>query len=319
MADAPIYCTHKEVKRVFPQIDEFDAKTPIYGWVLQSSNLYRSSGCGQVTMLFVNGNNLGDPETSSGAVNVNNEWYYDSTNDDVFFYHTSTDPKDNLMEAGEDFTALVTQFRTDASRYLDSRLDPKLPKSQWKNSKGEFDYIIIRTTALITAAFMVRGKDPNSPLLEGLEGEYEKNIELLNTGRASIGFQNTGDASKGVIRDVTYTAGKLRPVDLKGRASSVDFDRIKLKVIDAGAFGTGTYSVWVKDADQLKNNQVITADKITGDLQPLAYGLQVRFGGNDEDDEVGANDEWEIEVRGHNEEVDTSDLTGISMTRRRGL
>ena len=29
---APIYCTHKELKRVFPQLDSFDGKTPIYGW-----------------------------------------------------------------------------------------------------------------------------------------------------------------------------------------------------------------------------------------------------------------------------------------------
>ena len=77
--------------------------------------------------------------------------------------------------------------------------------------------------------------------------------------------------------------------------------------------------MWIKDSDQLKNNQVITADKITGDYQTLAYGLQIRFGGNDEADTAAANDEWEVEVRGYNEEVDASDLTGISMTRRRGV
>ena len=59
-----------------------------------------------------------------------------------------------------------------------------------------------------------------------VEAEFEKNIELLNTGRASIGFQNTGDASRGVIRDVVYTDGKLRPVDTKGDARFVDFDLI---------------------------------------------------------------------------------------------
>ena len=32
MATAPIYCTHKELKRVFPQMDEFDGKKAIYGW-----------------------------------------------------------------------------------------------------------------------------------------------------------------------------------------------------------------------------------------------------------------------------------------------
>ena len=214
---------------------------------------------------------------------------------------------------------MVTQFRTDASRYLDSRLDPKLPKSQWKNSKGEFDYIIVRTTGLIATAFMIRTKDPSSPILEGIEMEYEKNIELLNTGKASLGFQNTGDASKGIIRDVTYTEGSIRPVDLKGDALSVDFDIIKVKVTTAGVLGTGTYSVWVKDADKLKSYEYITDEKITGDYQRLAYGLKIRWGGESDSDVATLNDEFEVEVRGINELIDTSDLSGIKMTRRRGV
>ena len=31
MATAPTYITHAELKRIFPQMDEFDQKTPIYG------------------------------------------------------------------------------------------------------------------------------------------------------------------------------------------------------------------------------------------------------------------------------------------------
>jgi hypothetical protein len=398
MADAPIYCTHKELKRVFPQLDEYDGKTPLFNFTLQesgegyASSPYLHPNSGLVTELYRDGNDLGSGKQTIGAAattlvneaditvgeteidvdsgaacttesyikiddeimyissistntltcirgrlgtsaethandtsvfqhfnpSADGQWLYDSDNDFVIMSATSN-PSDNLMETGEDFATMVTQFRTDASRYLDSRLDPKLPKSQWKNSEGEFDYIIVRTTALIATAFMVRTNNPTSEVLESIELEYEKNIELLNTGRASLGFQNTGDASMGIIRDVTYTAGKLRPVDLKGRAGSVDFDLIKVKVIAGGVLGTGTYSVWIKDSDQLKNNQVITAEKITGDYQPLAYGLQIRFGGESDLDQVAVGDEWEVEVRGVNEKVDASDLTGISMTRRRGV
>ncbi len=32
MATAATYITHKELKRIFPQLDEFDQKSPIYGW-----------------------------------------------------------------------------------------------------------------------------------------------------------------------------------------------------------------------------------------------------------------------------------------------
>ena len=317
MASAPIYCTHKELKRVFPQLDEYDQKTPIYGWTEVSSNKYAAHDSGSVTQLFVDGESLGSAQSAHTDLNVEGEWFYNST-DDVLYYYSASTPIDKLMEAGELFTAMVTQFRTDASRYLDSRLDPKLPKNMWKNEAGEFDYMIVRTTALYAAGFMVRTKDPTSDIAAALILEADNNVQLLNEGRAALSWQNTGDASKGIIRDVTYTDGKLRPVDLRGIAGAVDYDRVKIQIISGGSgFGTDTYSVWIKDTEQLKNKQVVTAEKITGDYQKLAYGLEVRFGGNDENDTAQANDEWEVEVRGYNEEVDTADLKGIKMTRTR--
>ena len=42
----------------------------------------------------------------------------------VLTVDSNQDANDLLVEAGEDFTTLVTQFRTDASRFLDSKLDP---------------------------------------------------------------------------------------------------------------------------------------------------------------------------------------------------
>ena len=316
MASAPIYCTHKELKRVFPQLDEFDQKTPIYGWVEVTTNKYAAHNSGSVTQLFVNGESLGSAQSAHTDLNVEGEWFYNST-DDVLYYYSASTPIDKLMESGELFTTMVTQFRTDASRYIDSRLDPKLPKNQLKDKNGNLDYMIVRTTALYAAAFMVRTKDPTSDMAAALMLEADNNVQLLNEGRAALSWQNTGDASQGVLRDVTYTDGQIRPVDFRGRAGSVDYDLVKVKIGTGGVIGTATYSVWVKDSDGLKQNQVITNEKITGDYQTLAYGLQVRFSGTTDTSEATANNEWEVEVRGYNEEVDTADLKGIKMTRRR--
>jgi hypothetical protein len=394
MASAPIYCTHAEFKRVFPQIDEFDQKTPIYNWTTESisgDTYYVAYDSGLMTQLFIDGKSqqsgnqtiatvkTDDAEEAIDAtetaidITLHSDWtantfikiddeimyvesatndtqdtitvvrgvlgttatthddgadiflhfqpsangdnLYDSDNDFIILKYGS-DPNDNLTEAGEDFATMVTQFRTDASRYLDSRLDPKLPKNMWKNEAGEFDYMIIRTTALYAAAFMVKTKDPGSELATALMAEADNNVQLLNEGRAALSWQNTGDASKGVIRDVSYTENRMRPVDLRGRAGGVDYDLIKITIGTGGALGTATYNVWVKDSTGLKTNQVITAEVITGDYQPLAYGLQIRFGHDSLLDAVSGN-EWEVEVRGYNEEVDTGDLKGIKMTRRR--
>ena len=313
MASAPIYCTHRELKRVFPQLDEFDQKVPIYGWVEVTTNKYAAHNSGSVTQLFVDGESLGAAQSAHTDLNVEGEWFYNAT-DDVLYYYSASTPVDKLMEAGELFTAMVTQFRTDASRYLDSRLDPKLPKNQLKDKNGNFDYMIVRTASLYAAAFMVRTKDPTSELATAIMEEADNNVQLLNEGRAALSWQNTGDASRGVLRDVAYT-GAIRPVDFRGRAGGVDYDLIKLEIEDAGAIGTASYNVWVKNSDGLKQDKVVDDEKITGDYQTLAYGLEIRFAGTTDASEAVATDEWEVEVRGMYEEVDTSDLKGIKMTR----
>ena len=321
MASAPIYCTHKELKRVFPQLDEYDQKTPIYGWTTtDTTHQYQANDTGLITQLYFDGIEGTSVTDSPNAIY---EFNYSQTTDSVQVFLTTNagatlDPNDILVEAGEDFSAMVTQFRTDASRYLDSRLDPKLPKNQWKDKNGNFDYIIIRTTALYAAAFMVKTKDPTSELATALMTEADNNVQLLNEGRAALSWQNTGDASKGVLRDVTYTDGSVRPVDFRGRAGGVDYDLVQIKISStAGAIGTAKYNVFVKDSTGLKTNQVGTEELITGDYQPMAYGLQVRFAGTTDASVATANNEWEVEVRGYNEEVDTGDLKGIKMTRRR--
>ena len=316
MATAPIYCTHKELKRVFPQIDEFDQKTQIFGWTTtDTSNQYQANDTGLITQLFfdgIEGTSVGD------SPNADYEFNYSSTTDSVQVFHSSKNPNDMLVEAGEDFTTMVTQFRTDASRYLDSRLDPNLPREQLKDKSGNFDYMIVRTTALIAASFMIKTNNPTSEMATSFMEEAEKNITDMNNGNAALSWQNTSDGSKGVIRDVTYT-GTVRPVDTRGRWSGT-YDLIKVKIdTTGGAIGTATYSVWVKDGDKLGMNegsQVVTTEIINGDYQTLSGGLQIRFAGTNFDSTAAVNDTWEIEVSGFAEEVDSSSLKPIRMTRR---
>jgi len=313
MATAPIYCTHKELKRVYPQIDAFDTKTPIYGWVTVSTNKYASHNSGAVAQLFVDGEDLGAAQSAHTDLNVEGEWFYNSA-EDVCYYYSASSPLDKLMEAGEEFTTMITQFRTDASRYLDSKLDPNLPREQLKDKSGNFDYMIIRSSALIAAAFLIRATDPTNEVASALMEEAQGNIDALNNGNAALSWQATRDASTGIVRDVTYTDGQIRPVDTRGNWNGT-YDLVKVKIIDGGAIGTATYSVWTKDSDQLKNNQVVTAEKINGDYQALVGGLQIRFSGESDSSTATANNEWEIEVMGANEHIDASGVKSVRNTR----
>ena len=313
MATAPIYCTHKELKRVYPNIDSFDVKTPIYGWTTVSTNKYAAHNSGFVAQLFVNGEDLGAAQSAHTDLNVEGEWFYNSA-EDVCYYYSASSPSDKLMEAGEEFTAMITQFRTDASRYLDSKLDPNLPREQLKDKSGNFDYMIIRSSALIASAFLIRATDPTNATATALMEEAQGNIDALNSGGAALSWQTTRDASRGIIRDVTYTDGKIRPVDTRGMWNGT-FDLVKVKIITGGVLGTATYSVWTKDSDTLKTNQVVTAEKINGDYQSLAGGLEIRFAGETDATVATANNEWEIEVMGATEHIDASGVKSVNNSR----
>ena len=317
MATAATYITHAELKRIFPQLDEFDQKTAIYGWTdTDTTNQYKANDTGLITQLFFDGV---EGTSVSDNPNANYEFNYSSTTDSVQIFLTTSagatlNPNDILVEAGEDFTTMVTQYRADASRYFDSRVDPSLPREQLKDKSGNFDYMVIRTVGLIAAAFMIKSKDHKSELAVSFMEEADKNIQLLNEGKAALSWQNTSDASQGLIRDITYTSGKIRPVDTRGEWSGT-WDLIKVQIGTGGVLGTATYSVYVKDSNGLKQNQVVTDEKITGDFQPLSRGLEIRFAGDTDTTQAAANDEWEIEVTGRQEYVDSSDMKSVKLTR----
>ena len=221
------------------------------------------------------------------------------------------------MEAGEEFTAMVTQYRGDASRLLDSFLDPNLSREQLKDKSGNYDYLIIRSAALICASIMIKTNDPTSEMANAYMEEAMGYVDKLNNGEAALSYQNTADSSKGLVRDVTYT-GTVRPVDTRGHYSGT-YDLIKVKITTGGAIGTAKYSVWTKDGDKLgmnEGNQVVTDEIVNGDYQSLAGGLQIRFQGTNFDSTAAVNDVWEVEVMGWSEEVDSSSLQPIRMTRK---
>jgi len=297
------YCTNRDLKDIFPSIDEFDTKTAIYGWVVHSGSLYRADNSGLITQLFANGQDLGDAEANSGAVTSNGEWFYESTLDAVYYYNSASNPNDMLMESGDDWATLKTRYISNAEKYLDSRLDGRLPRKQFKDKDGNYDYILVRTTALLA-----------------LFEESEKNILSLNEGSTKLSWQVTGDSSHGVIREVVVS-GNLRVVDTRGRYHDI-YDKVGVKITTAGALGTAKYSVWEKDGDNLgaeRMNNGETADyiqTINGQYQPLAGGVDIRFSG-DTADTATLNDRWEIEFFGKNESVFDAGLPySINMTRR---
>jgi hypothetical protein len=310
----PTYISSRDLKDVFPNLDEFDTKKPIYGWVVDSGSRYVAHDSGLVTQLFVDGKDLGSAQSAKTDVDANDEWFYDSAADAVYYYNDASSPDDLLMEAGEDFATLKTRVMKDASNYVDSKLDATLPREQFLLKDGTYDYLIRRLTGLVAAFFLVKGKNPTSEVADALFEEAQMHIEDLNSGRAKLSFQNTGDASKGIVRKISV-AGSLNIVDTRGNYRG-SYDRLKVIVTTGGAIGTSKYSVYAKDEDALKNNLVIQTEVINGDYQELAGGLQIRFQGSADDSTATQNDEWEVEVMGLYEETDNPAIRSVRMSRK---
>jgi len=318
MASQAIYCTNQDIKDVYPHVDEYDQKTRLLGWVLDSTNLYASHDCGNISMIYVNKAKGGSMNISKASCTENGDWFYDSTEDVVYYF----DDRYNLtlgeviMESGVDYSTLLTRFRTNASRYVDGRLDSRVRAENWKNRHGSYNYNVIRASALIACGFMIKAHDTDNAIAESFMEEADHLIELINSGAIVLDDQVTKDSSSGIIREVSITGGGLRPVDLKGSYNSSDYDLIKIWVdTTGGVIGTATYSVAVKDSTGLKAQTVVDQQIINGQYQLVTSGLYVRWAGTDDSATATATDEWEIEVYGTNVSVDNSAIGTMRMTR----
>ena len=316
----PTYATESDLRDIYPNIDKYDAKKPVYGWVTTGvSNFYKSYNTGLINVLFFDGI---EGTAVSDDPNANYEFRYSEGNDSVEVYIDTGSPADMLMEAGEDWATHKTDLLYKASRYFDSYVDASLPAQMSKNDEGEYPYLVIRTTAQICAYFLISAHDPENEDALRIKEEYEEILDKLINGQIKLDFEKSADSSKGIIRELS-ASGTLKPVDLRGSYRGGVYDKIRIEIDLAGVIGTAKYSVWVKGNDKLginKGSQVVTDEIITGEYQSLSGGLQVRFGASKPTGTNGNTDNlmtasatlhdvWEVEVWGVGEELD--DARGI--------
>ena len=194
MATSSSYCTHRDLKDVFPQIDEYDVKTPIYGWATVSTNKYAAHNSGLVTQLFVDGEDLGPAQSAHTDLNVEGEWFYNSAEDICYYYSAST-PADKLMEAGEEFSTLITRIMKNGSRYVDSRIDGGVPRDAFKDKEGNYDYFLVRTASLVSIYFLINSMSPGSDVAEKFLAEANFNIDQINSVKSKLSYQVTADSA----------------------------------------------------------------------------------------------------------------------------
>ena len=318
MATSSTYCTHRDLKDIYPNLDDFDVKTAIYGWIVVSGSKYAAHNSGLVTQLFADGEDLGPAQSFHTDLNTEGEWFYNSA-EDVCYYYAASTPADKLMEAGEEFSTLITRIMKNSSRYVDSRIDAGIPRDAFKDKEGNYDYFLIRTASLVSIYFLINSSSPGSDVAEKFLAEANFNIEQINTGKTKLSYQVTGDSASGVLREVTapQAGNALYIVDTRGHYTGI-YDLMKIVISTAGAIGTAKYDVYHGDSTGLKKSKVVDAELITGKYQSAGGGLQVRFSGSTDASVATVNDEWELECWGQYESLDDSPGSGTNtrLTRK---
>ena len=323
------YAGISDLTKYFNRVSDFDNKVQIFP-TLTSGNLHLFRDSGYVDTLFVNGEELAAAQSTSGAVDVNGEWFYNSDTNQVEYYnsnYSSTTINEQVFEAGQDFTTFLNQALTDASlelnNYLDARYSTPLEKQNLidletpQDNVGrcqEYDPIIIKATCYIASANLIRAKEGASEEADyyhSLVTNAERTglIDKLNDGIYKLSHEVDDNSKKGKI---IYRAvsGSMDLVELAGAYSGELYERIQVEIETTGAYGTGSFKVLSFGSDKLKGT-TSDAEIITGGLQHIHGGIYGRWVGASATD----GDVWEIELYDENVKQTNKSNKTIEMVR----
>ena len=309
------YCSQRDVKDVYPNIDEFDSKVVIRNWgATDTTDQYQANDTGLITQLYIDGVK---GTSVSDNPDANYEYNYSSATDSIQVFLAS-DPNELLMEAGEDWATLIDRMIVNCSMELSAMLDARFPRPIPKSFQyaeatdgsdtPEYDYILKRTTALLVAHHLLVSKNPISEEAIALKEQIDDTVDKINGGKIKFAFEIDPTDTGGDIVEVTRT-GSMYLVETGGTWYGEAFDRVKIKCSTAGVYGTAKVDVSYYGDAKLYGS-TITGVIVSGALTDMLLGLAVRFEGNS----MAVNDEWHVIVRDFRETSTNSGVRSIEST-----
>ena len=323
------YASISDLSNYFSQSGDFDSKVQIFP-TLTSGNLHLFRDCGYVDTLFINGEEQAAAQGTSGAVDSNGEWFYNSATNQLEYYnsnYTSTTINNQIFEGGKDFTDFLNQQLVNASMELNNLLDARYPTPLPKNTQisesaasgltVEYDALIIKATCYICASNLIRSKDPMSE-----EADYYYNLvtnaertgitDRLNAGEFKLSFEVDDKDSQGSIRKITQT-GSMQLVETAGEYYGEAYDVLRITCTTLGAYGVAKCKVEYFGNDKLFG-QESTDNIVTGGLDDWSGlgGIRVRFQGA----AMAEDDQWEIPVVSETRKISNASTGTISLSRK---
>tara|TARA_Y100001973_G_C5186424_1_gene328151 strand:- start:160 stop:1161 length:1002 start_codon:yes stop_codon:yes gene_type:complete len=323
------YASQSDLKNYFNRFGDYDQKVQIFP-TLTSGNLHLFRDSGYVDTLFLNGEELAAAQSSSGAVDTNGEWFYNSSTNQVEYYnssYSSTTINEQVFEAGIDFSTFIDQQLVNASFELNNIIDKRYPtpipkhpmydaNSTAESAVPEYDPIIVRATCYIAASNLIRSKEGVS---EEADMYYDKvtNIDgtgiadRLNKGDYKLAYEVDSGDSKGNIRAGSGNGGSMDIVETGGAYVGEPYENLLITCTTGGAYGVAIVKVAHFGNDKIQGSEK-TNIKITGGLQSIYSGWYCRFQGAT----MNSGDTWEIGLYSETRKITNAESGGIQLTRR---
>ena len=313
-----------DLQVIEPNLNSYNVRRALEGFVQSSGIIYKVGGTGYVSVLYRDGQELGSAQSSSGAVDSDSEWYYDE-DADLLHVASALDPAtEHFYEAGLDWKTTKTEAVNRASAFIREFVNKpirRLSGDEGTESTGTYQDIIVKCASHLAVATIIKPYDFEKAMrIEGVVYNEETNTGLLNlikAGEIPLWDETTDRQRSGVVKRIAYNSsstGGIVDVMMGKNAPYVDWDRVKIVISNDGNSGSGAslnsgsenttikYSVYVKNDNGLKVEQVVTDEPINGSYQSLAYGAYIRFSVSSASSGTASkyytNDEWEIELDG---------------------
>lgn len=312
------YCnTTTDLQSIEPNIDSYDSKRVLTGFVLHSGSVYKKANSGYVELLYRNGLDLGSAEASLVAVDAEDEWYYDS-DDDVVYLHT--DPSSDNIDAGQDWDTYKTRVVAEASEFVRSYIARPILKRKDSASSRDYDMVLIKGTAYLACSMIILPYNfEKAQQLEwkSINPEDESGIlDRLKRGDYKLWNEVSEEKREGKVLKTSTEGSTSDVVDVRGKAT-VSWDIIKVKITSSGtntlthgSDSTATYSTWISSSEGLQTSQVYNNQTVTGGYDHIGHGIQVRWSEGDlVEDEI-----WEVEVSA--DPIDHPKIRKINLSRK---
>jgi len=324
------YCnTSTDLSRAYGRVFEYlkGQQQILRGFLPHTTaNIFRKAGTGYVEAMFEDGVKMTEA-ASLGAVDAAQEWYYDSTNDVLYFYPTGGVPENHQYTIGQDIDTIRTDAVKVASREAEARLHSKhivpIPMSPSATVSGgvvkdPYDRDFIDAVAKIACGHLIGNVEPavfNDGIPENIAAQLlaagRGVLDEYVTGKRTFSWELTqseiGKAkhwpdSSNTSHGMIQLRGEFQPdrttttsvyPDL---SSPVGFNQDvfwKIKITTGGALGTATFQVSKDNGTTYNGTDITTSNQ----WAEISNNIFVRFlaRANASTDFI-VNDTWQIEI-----------------------